>query len=51
MKYTRYDDARPHVLSLKALGFLVPLKHWGVPPLPSLIFDPDILEDQNLEGL
>ena len=36
-----------HRLTLKAVGFLVPIKHWGP---RSVKFDPDILESWNLKG-
>ena len=41
-------------LTLKALGFFLPVQHWGekvfsTPP-PSVRLDPDILESRNLQG-
>ena len=38
------------VLTQKALGFLLPLQHWGVFSTPSVSLDPDILKSWNLQG-
>ena len=37
-------------LTLKALGFFLPVQRWGVFPTPSVKLDPDILESWNLRS-
>ena len=37
-------------LTLKALGFFLPVQRWGVFSTPSVKLDPDILENWNLQG-